>query len=92
MLHAINEAKKHENALADMAYGEKKIIDEYNGPAYYHGRAVIPFPHTFLSGTIVTVTRITRSFNAAQQNPRCYGQQQKRKVSLLPSHRNTFLA
>jgi hypothetical protein len=27
-LHAINEAKKHENALADMAYGEKKIRDE----------------------------------------------------------------
>lgn len=30
MLHAINEAKKHENALADMAYGEKKIIDEHD--------------------------------------------------------------
>jgi hypothetical protein len=29
MLHAINEAKKHENALADMAYGEKKNIDEH---------------------------------------------------------------
>lgn len=28
-LHAINETKKHENALADMAYGEKKIRDEH---------------------------------------------------------------
>ena len=27
-LHLINEAKKHENALADMAYGEKKLRDE----------------------------------------------------------------
>jgi hypothetical protein len=34
MLHAINEAKKHENALADMAYGEKKNIDESYGPEY----------------------------------------------------------
>jgi len=30
-LHLINEAKKHENALADMAYGEKKKLqDEQN--------------------------------------------------------------
>lgn len=27
-LHSINEAKKHQNALADIAYGEKKIRDE----------------------------------------------------------------
>lgn len=32
-LHAINEAKKHENALADMAYGEKKIRDEHDRDA-----------------------------------------------------------
>ena len=28
-LLSINEAKKHENALADMAYGEKKLRDVY---------------------------------------------------------------
>jgi len=27
-LHSMNEAKKHQNALADIAYGEKKIRDE----------------------------------------------------------------
>ena len=32
MLHAINEAKRHENALADMAYGEKKNVDESYSP------------------------------------------------------------
>jgi hypothetical protein len=28
-LHSINKAKKHQNALADIAYGEKKYRDEY---------------------------------------------------------------
>lgn len=27
-LHLINEAKKQENSLADMAYGERKLLDE----------------------------------------------------------------
>ena len=26
-LHLINEAKKQENSLADMAYGERKLLD-----------------------------------------------------------------
>lgn len=30
MLHTINEAKKHENALADIAYGEKKKLQEFH--------------------------------------------------------------
>ena len=34
MLHTINEVKKHENALADIAYGEKKMRQESSREEY----------------------------------------------------------
>jgi len=89
-LLSINEAKKHENALADMAYGEKKLRDVQNQdeddePSVFQRRATKPM---LLWTTTKPADKLISDFETMKQPENVFGPPELIDAKLMAERAN----